>query len=249
MPNLKTPALVVLLACVLFSCNRRHAYSPTAIAEPMFTQKYEADINISFHPSRTGNLTAAFSITDHLALTSSLASKSHSRERKCLPGNSSTKLTSWGFGLGYFSPFKEDGASYWDCYVGYDNTKLLENYSFKTEFNTDENVTSSRLYIQPGIYNTRKQIDVGFATRISYLNHTFRFSEFDVPEPTTYGFDLFVTPVMSVTMGAPFVRFSFQLGLPLRLMDNSSLANPGAYASFGLNIHISRRWMEKKAVE
>lgn len=236
---------IAIILLNLFSC--APAYIPNAFNAPLMKDKNE--INVSGYAGTSGlDAQASASIVKHVAV---MCNYSYANRKKT--GIDSTGFRKHDFiegAFGFYASPKEKktclevwaGAGWGSSGAKADRGGL---------FNSKGDIVLgyyNRYFLQVDYGFRSRIVEVGFAIRGTYVNFT---NLYNVTSDRTYrGLDnVYVEPAGFVRVGAPFLKFSFQLGGILRtsaLTDtNPHFTTQPFYMTVGIHFTLNRKWEEK----
>jgi len=167
---------LILLLLVATSCTP--LYLPGTRNTPLFREQGEAQIG--------GYLSAAgveghgaYALTDHVGV---IGSYSYASSKRTDPVEYTRKNSMWELGLGYFDRSR---STRYEVYAGYgagQGTNYDAYYFFTPplqEFITD--VKYTRIFLQPSIGTNKRNVNVAFTPRFSWVD----FTEFTASSSTT----------------------------------------------------------------
>ena len=178
---------LVVLFCAIVTLSSCNFYKPAVINAPIFKERGEIELGVSV--GNGTDITAGYSITDHIAVsgrfTSNINLDSETSVGDSVISEFSAPNYNYEFAVGYFND--NDKFNY-SVYAGY---LLGKTAALNDEFFTDENnflfgeelsiaADMSSFFVQAsGFYNIDDQSHIGLVTRFNVLEFdNFRTSQF-----------------------------------------------------------------------
>lgn len=240
------PLVLVILAS---SCTRYY-YIPNSQNVPLFKERNEyrfmAGSGGIGDEIKTTELQAAYSITDHVAVSASFLGAK---------GGSQTHDTAnnWGEGnylegaLGYYRPM--DYNCVFEMFAGMGGGSQHHQYGSSARNNGKADLSLSKFFIQPAFGYTHKYFDVALSMRISSLSFYKIDRQIDsgergfgeVRDIQAYPHSFLLEPAFTIRGGWKYVKlqvqwvFSQNLSHPNLSFQNSNL-------NVGLYISLARRY-------
>ncbi|HWY10076.1 MAG TPA: hypothetical protein VN026_02065 [Bacteroidia bacterium] len=230
----------------LFSC--APAYIPNAFNAPLMKDKNE--VNVAGYAGTSGlDAQASASIIKHLAVMCDYSWTNRSRT-----GIDSTGYRKHDFfetGIGFYASPKEKKTCF-EVWAGTGWGSSAAKADKRGLFNRKGDVVAgyyNRYFLQFDYGFRSKIVEVGFAIRGTYVNFT---NLYNVTSDVSYrGLDnVYVEPAAFVRVGAPFLKFSFQVGGVIRTSAfsdiNPKFTTQPFYLTVGAHLTLNRKWEDKK---
>lgn len=231
--------LVILVTLTLVSCGN-YRYKPVTVKPTLFSQK--GDFEVSVNGSSMGELHAAYALTDHFALSGTVAYAK--REDTAFTYDSFKNKTSRTINkdryndnelaIGYFKSF--DDNTVFEVFTGlafqnhvekvrYDNyAQSSKNFNIR-----DNNLNYTRFFIQPTFGKSTRHGDFGFVNRVTFFNYH--------PDGQR---DYIWDSVLFLRVGLKNFKLMWQMGLTL-----SGANNYYDYFPFNAGFGLYYQWNQK----
>jgi len=239
MPQKLTPVLLLLV--VLCSCEtHRYIYSPAPANNPYFNGKNQSklaaylsggdgerkgfDSSSRIKPKNRGfDLQAAYSITDHFAITADYFKRTERDIYIKTPENDvfsyfdssvvnyNRKL--WNMGVGYFTALDKRKTITFNFYggIGFGKFSLIDNGADAAQaYTRNHNTDITKWYIQPSIhFMPERYFSIGLVTKFSFVHYGNISTTYTASEQNYYSLDWlpgrtlsFFEPTLNIQAGS-----------------------------------------------
>lgn len=236
--------LILLLLMLSFSSCVHYYYAPNSSNVPLFKEKGEGRINGYYTEGSEisgGEVQAAYSVSNHVGLIFNTAFVSGSDDsygsNKIDRGNGSLIEG----GLGYYQPLTMNWI--FETYGGFGVGQAKNEYSQ----GGSSKVNFTKYFIQPSLGFTIKNLDVGIASKFSFLNmkvnggsYANQYDNFDLEYIEAHPNSVLWEPSIFIRFGFPELKAQLQY-TPSFNLNNKDLAQELDVFSAGICIAIYPR--------
>ncbi|NNE55141.1 MAG: outer membrane beta-barrel protein [Flavobacteriales bacterium] len=220
-------ALVLLCFLLLLFSSCATTYVPTTLNVPTFSNKgeFQAKLLAGFNG---GDVQLGYAATNHLGLMVNFSAADDSEEA------TQFKRNTLELGAGYYTNL--NGRLVWEAMGGVGLGKLQGVFTSSGGDYFSDDVTYSKVFIQPAIGWTTDILDVSFATRVSIIS----MDPANAPEPIeTIGF---FEPALTLGLGFRWLKFHVQGGLSVPTVDPIPYTNTPFILNVGLAARIGKKF-------
>ncbi len=215
---------------VLSSC--APLYLPNSIYVPMVEE--QGDINATASVGNNGyNLQAGIALTDYLLVMGGLAGANNGKS-----GEEETNHSFWEFGLGYYTELDQNIRFNILAGYGWGNTLALQDpYADPSALTYQVSGEYSRVFLQPAICLVKKDFELSFISRFSYVDFPTIASGCGLQNITADNM-MFMEPVVNIIVGWRNVKFYAQTGFSLPYDNNKAFQHQAFIIASGALINL-----------
>lgn len=251
------PFTLLLQSCVTL-------YKPNMINSPMLTKQGEFGVTAAMSTTGSGlfNGQAAVAVTDNFSVMANVMYHTNDENYSNDIGEGNGELTIFSFdgGLGYTAPMTENGSWYTQLYGGGGIGEARDVINYANQEDPKFTADYYNIFLQPGVFYRRKNIDMGFDLRANYVNvnniNAYLYEEFEWWN-TDYVFAsdssldfMIIEPTFTFRAGGRNLKGLFQFGLTIPTLnpDNYYAVNGGKWfkspVKFSLGVNYTFRRKE-----
>lgn len=241
------PLVFFLPILLVSSC--QPIYRPNVMNQPLFSG--QGDIQASGHVGTNGvDLQASGAVTDHLLAMVNYNRFSQSPDNDSLSSGFEREHQLIEIASGYYTQLGEEGENnnfgVFEAIGGYGNGTAIHFSDVWTSQMERTEGKYHKLFVQPSIGYSHSIFDVGIAPRmvmIDYYDMEVQGSGASLQPDWDRGTDLFVEPAITGRFGYKFIKFQFQFGLSIPMIEEPSYQYQPILFSVGIHMDLDRAYL------